>query len=127
MAGTGRAAHVLSKRYPELTTDEVSRYVSHLKEQLGPTKASAVYSLACRSAPLADNPMNLRRGSVVEIEGERYVTLGGGFMTLEFASLSRPGGHRTVGKDEFARLGAEGFKVLDDEASARALDAAMAD
>lgn len=121
MPETPTAAHVLSRYYPELTTDDVSRYVTHLKETLGPSKSSAVYSHACRAAPVADNPMGLRRGSVVEIEGERYLALGCGFMTLEFASLSRPDQLRTVGKDEFARLGNEKFKVLDEESSRRIL------
>ena len=125
MPATGIAAHVLSKRYPELTSDQVSRYVAHLKQQLGPTKASGAYSTACRAAPLADNPLQLRRGSVVEIEGERYLTLGSGFLTLEFASLARPGTVRTVGKDEFARLGDAGFRVLDEAESEGVLNAAI--
>ena len=125
MASVGHAAHILAQRHPELTTDVVSRYVTHLKDTIGAARASAVYSMACRSAPVAENPMNLHRGSVVEIEGERFVVLGCGFMTLEFASLARPGALRTVNKDEFARLGAEGFKVLDEHESGRILDAAM--
>lgn len=117
------AAHVLSKLYPELTTDEVSRYVTRLKETLGPSRSSAVYSLACRSAPIGDNPMGLGRGSVVEIEGEKYLVLGGGFMVLELASLARPGQPRTIDRDEFARLGEEGFRVCGSEESAAALGA----
>lgn len=125
MAAPGTAAHVLSKQFPELTSDEVSCYVAHLKEQLGPTKSSAVYSLACRAAPIGDNPMGLRRGSIVEVEGERHIVLGSGFMTLELASLARPGQARTIDKDEFARLGVEGFRVCDPEESARLLEEAM--
>ena len=119
------AAHVLSRYYPELTTDTVSRYVAHLKESLGPSKSSAVYSHACRAAPVADNPMGLQRGSVVEIEGERYLALGCGFMTLEFANLRRPEELRTLGKDEFVRLGEEGFRVLDPETSRQLVEEAM--
>jgi len=113
------AAHVLSRYYPELTNDDVSRYVSHLKEKLGPARSSAIYAHACRAAPVAENPMGLRRGSVVDIEGERHLALGCGFMTLEFASLERPDQLRTLGKDEFVRLGKERFKVLDESESAR--------
>lgn len=122
MGAAGTAAHVLSKQYPELTTDDVSRYVSHLKEALGPAKSSAVYSLACRSAPIGDNPMGIRRGSIVEIEGERFIVLGSGFMTLELASLARPGHPMTIGRDEFVQLGNKGFRVCDAEESVRILD-----
>ena len=126
MSAKPTAAHVLSKYYPELTTDLVSRYVTHLKESIGPSKSSAVYSHACRAAPVGDNPMGLQRGSVVEIEGEPYLALGCGFMTLEFASLRRPEELRTLGKDEFVRLGSDAFKVLDQDASARLIDEAIA-
>jgi hypothetical protein len=117
------AAHVLSKLYPELTTDEVSRYVVHLKETLGPSRSSAVYSLACRAAPIGDNPMGLRRGSVVEVEGEKYLVLGSGFMALELASLARPGRPRTIDRDEFVRLGENGFRVCGADESASVLGA----
>lgn len=120
------AAHVLSRYYPELMTDDVSRYVTHIKEKLGPAKSSAIYAHACRAAPVADNPMGLRRGSVVEIEGERYLALGCGFMTLEFASLNRLDQLRTIGKDEFVRLGKEKFKVLDEEESHKLVDEVIA-
>ena len=126
MSGGATAAHVLSRYYPELTTDLVSRYVTHLKESLGPSKSSAVYSHACRAAPVADNPLGLQRGSVVEIEGEPYLALGCGFMTLEFASLRRPEELRTLGKDEFVRLGKESFKVLGPEESRELIDKTIA-
>lgn len=122
MANTNVAAHVLCKQYPELTSDAVSHYVHHLKDILGPAKASAVYSMACRSAPIGENPLGLRRGSVVEIAGERYLVLGSGFMTLELASLSRKTEVRTIGKDELIGLEAQGFRVLDDEESTEVLE-----
>ena len=122
MATSGAAAHVLSKQYPELTTDEVSRYVAHLKESLGPARSSAVYSLACRAAPVAENPMGIRRGSVVEIDRERYIVLGCGFMTLELASLVRPAESKTIGKDEFMQLADRQFRVLDPDESAGIVD-----
>ena len=122
---TGKAAHVLSGQFPQLATDSVSRYVAHLKEQIGPSKASTVYSLACRVAPVGDNPLGLKRGSVVKIEGDRYLALGCGFMNLEFASLDRPGTLRTLGADEFVRLGNEGFEVLDEEQSERMVEQVM--
>ncbi len=117
-----RAAHILANRYPELTNDAVSRYVEHLREKLGDTKSSVVYSTACRSAPVGDNPMGVQRGSVVEIEGERYVTLGCGFLTLEFANLDRPEQLRSVGPEEFARLKGAKFTVRSAEESREILD-----
>lgn len=125
MGTNGTAAHVLSKLYPWLTTDQVSRYVNHLKEALGPARSSAVYSLACRAAPIGDNPMGMKRGSVVEVEGEKFIVLGSGFMTLELASLARPGQPRSIDKDEFARLGEEGLKMCGPEESDRILDEAV--
>ncbi len=47
--------------------------------------------------------MGLQRGSVVEIEGEHYVTLGCGFLTLEFANLNRPEQLRSVDRGEIAQ------------------------
>ena len=125
MATIRPAAHVLSKQYPELTTDEVSQYVTHLKEALGPARSSAVYSLACRAAPIGDNPLGLKRGSIVEIDKERYIVLGSGFMTLELASLARPGQPLTIGKDDFTKLEDRGFRVLDAAESASVLDEVM--
>ena len=127
MASSGKATHVLCTVYPELMDDDVSHYVNHLKDTLGPSKASAVYSLACRAAPIGDNPLNLRRGSVVEIEGERYLALGSGFMTIEFANLARPGKARTVGPDEFVRLSGEQFRVLDEAQSKQVIEELLAD
>lgn len=122
MTNQSSATHVLSHRYPELTTDTVSRYVAHLKDTLGPAKSSAVYSLACRAAPVAENPMGIQRGSVVEISGEKFVVLGCGFMTLELASLARSAEPRTIGKDDFLQLESQGFKVLDPDESAKILE-----
>jgi hypothetical protein len=121
-----RAAHILANRYPELVSDEVSRYVARLREKLGDSKSSVVYSTACRVAPVGENPLGLQRGSVVEVEGERYVTLGCGFLTIELANLGRPGELRTVGPEEFARLKTGGFKVLPTDESQRILDEASA-
>jgi hypothetical protein len=123
---SGKAAHVLSGRFPQLASDSVSRYVNHLKEQMGPSKASAVYSVACRVAPVADNPLGLQRGRIVQIQGDNYLALGCGFMNLEFARLDRPGTLRTLGADEFVRLGDEGFRVLDGEQSEQILEEVMA-
>ena len=67
------ASHIYASIYPELARDDVSRYVSHLKETLGEKKVGGLYSVACKAAPVGDNPMGLRRGSVVEIEGEKYL------------------------------------------------------
>lgn len=122
-----RAAHILANRYPELTNDDVSRYVARLREKLGDARCSAVYSTACRSAPVGENPMGLQRGSVVEIEGERYLALGSGFLTLEFASLARPNQLRSIGPDEFARLQKDGFTVLPAEESRQIVDQALQD
>lgn len=122
MAKPGTAAHILAQKYPELTTDQVSRYVSHLKDSLGEKRASPVYSIACRSAPLAENPMGIQRGSVVLIEKGHYIVLGCGFMTIELASLDHPEQIRSIGRDEFARLGDEGFKVLSPEESAQLVE-----
>ena len=124
MATTSVAAHVLCKQYPELSSDTVSRYVHRLKESLGPARSAAVYAPACNAAPLAENPLGLRRGSVVEIGRERYLVLGSGFMTLELASLSRNTEVRTIGKDEFMGLQDQSFRVLDDAESESALDQA---
>jgi hypothetical protein len=126
MTTTDKATHVLCSVYPELMTDDVSHYVNFLKDKLGPSKASAVYSLACRAAPVGENPLGLRRGSVVEIEGEPHLALGSGFMNLEFANLARPGVARTVGPDEFVRLSGEQFRVLDDAQSQAVLNEIMA-
>ena len=120
-----KATHVLCNLYPELMTDDVSHYVNFLKDKLGPSKASAVYSIACRAAPIGANPMGLKRGSVVEIEGERYLSLGCGFMNLEFANLGRPGIARTIGPDEFVRLSGEQFRVLDEAQSKSVLSEVM--
>ncbi|MEJ2575606.1 MAG: hypothetical protein P8106_02690 [Gammaproteobacteria bacterium] len=125
MTTTEKATHVLCNQYPELMTDDVSQYVNFLKGKLGPSKASAVYAQACRAAPVGDNPMGLRRGSVVEIEGERYLTLGSGFMNLEFANLGRPGVARTIGPDEFVRLSGQQFRVLDEAESKSVLGEVM--
>jgi hypothetical protein len=120
-----KATHVLCNLYPELMTDDVSHYVNFLKDKLGPSKASAVYSVACRAAPVGDNAMGLKRGSVVEIEGERHLCLGCGFMNLEFANLGRPGIARTIGPDEFVRLSGDQFRVLDEAASKSVLSEVM--
>ena len=117
-----RAAHILANRYPELVNDEVSRYVARLREQIGDSKSSVVYSTACRAAPVGDNPLGLQRGSVVEVEGDRSVTLGCGFLTIELANLGRPGELRTLGPEEFARLKEGGFKVLPPDESQQVLD-----
>ena len=91
MASEGHAAHVLAHQQPELTKDEVSRYARHLKEALGPAKSAAAYSAACRATPIGENELDLHRGTVVELEGDKYLALGAGFLTLEFASLSHQG------------------------------------
>jgi hypothetical protein len=123
MTRPDHAAHVLSHQYPELTRDDVSRYVTYLKEKYGPAKSAGVYSIACRAAPVGENPLGLQRGSVVTIEGERYVALGCGFMTLEFASLDRPNHVRSVGADDFVRLSKGEFHVLGSDESRDALNA----
>jgi len=116
------AAHIYSKKYPELARDEVSRYVAALKEKLGEKKIGAVYSAACRAAPVGENGMQLQRGSVVEMEGEKYLCLGCSFMALEFASLAQPGHLRTLDFAQFSNL-VKGIKVLDPEESQRVLQA----
>lgn len=122
MAAIDKAAHILSKQYPELTTDAVSQYVTHLKKSLGPARSSAVYSMACRAAPVGDNPLGIKRGSIVEIEGERFIVLGCGFMTLELASLLQPEKSRTIGADEFVKLLSNGIKVLESDETNRILN-----
>jgi hypothetical protein len=124
LAVIDRAAHILAGRYPELASDHVSQYVARLREQIGDSRSSAVYSTACRAAPVGENPLGLQRGSVVEIEGERYVTLGCGFLTIELANLGRPGELRTVGPEDFAKLKEGGFKVLSADESGLLLDEA---
>jgi hypothetical protein len=122
MTGNAKAAHVLGSQYPELMEDAVSEYVSALRKRIGDAASSAVYSTACRSAPLPDNPIRLKRGSVVEIKGEKYLSLGSGFMTLEFASLDRAGTLLSVGPAEFANLEQRGFRVLDEQESQATLN-----
>jgi hypothetical protein len=122
-----KAAHILAQKFPELSTDRVSQYVTRLKEKIGLSKASAVYSVACRVTPIGPNPLGLQRGRVVKIEGDHYLALGCGFLNLEFANLDRPGILRTIDAEEFARLGDEGFQVLDDEQSQQIIEKSLAD
>lgn len=126
MSHPTKAAHTLGAQYPELMTDVVSSYVSNLKEKLGAANSSAVYSVACRSAPLPENPLALKRGSVVEIKGEKFITLGSGFMTLEFASLDRPGQLLTLGPSDYSHLDEKAFRVLEEDESEALLNSLLA-
>jgi hypothetical protein len=119
------ASHIYAHLYPELARDDVSRYVAHLKDRLGEKKIGGVYSVACKAAPVGDNPMGLRRGSVVEIEGERYLCLGSGFMALEFANLDHPGQGRTLDFHKFSEVVSK-MRVLDEAESGRVLKTVMA-
>jgi len=118
------ATHIFSQRYPELARDDVSRYVAHLKERLGEKKVGGVYSAACTAVPVGQNPMHLQRGSVVEMEGEKYLCLGSSFMALEFANLDHPGQGRKLDFSQFSNLVKE-MRVADEAESKRLLQAAM--
>jgi hypothetical protein len=118
------ASHIYASIYPELARDDVSHYVSHLKEKLGEKKIGGLYSVACKAAPVGDNPLGLRRGSVVEIEGEKYLCLGASFMALEFASLEHPGQGQTLDFQKFSSLFSR-IRVLGQEESQQALQAVM--
>ncbi len=119
------AAHILAHEHPELANDEVSRYARYLKETLGPTKSGAAYSMACRSTPIGENKLGLKRGSVVEIEGEKYLAMGCGFLTLEFTSLDHPGQIRTLDHADFSRVINGAFRVLSEDESRNVLEALM--
>jgi hypothetical protein len=118
------ATHIYGSIYPELSRDDVSRYVAHLKERLGEKKIGGVYSVACKAAPVGDNPLGLRRGSVVEIDGERHICLGSSFLALEFASLDHPGQGQTLDFQKFSTLISK-MRVLDSEASRKVLSEVM--
>jgi hypothetical protein len=118
------ATHIYVHLYPELGRDDVSRYVAYLRDRKGEKKIGGVYSVACKAAPVGDNPMGLRRGSVVEIEDEKYLCLGSSFMALEFASLEHPGQGLTMDFQGFSKLLSK-MRVLDPEASKEALASFM--
>lgn len=118
------ASHVFAHIYPELARDDVSRYVAHLKERMGEKKIGGVYSVACKAVPVGDNALGLRRGSVIEIEGEKFLCLGASFMALELASLDQPGHGQTLDFQKFASLLSK-MRVLSKEESEQALQAAM--
>lgn len=119
------ASHIFAHIYPELARDDVSRYVAYLKEHLGEKKISGVYSVACKAAPVGENPLGLRRGSVVEIDGEKFLCLGASFMAIELASLDHPGQGQTLDFHKFAAVISK-MRVLSPEESEQALKAAMA-
>lgn len=110
------ATHIYVHLYPELGRDDVSRYVAYLRERMGEKKIGGVYSIACKATPVGENPLGLQRGSVVEIEGEKYLCLGCSFMALEFASLEHPGQALTMDFQSFNKLLSK-MRVLDPEAS----------
>jgi hypothetical protein len=118
------ATHIYSSINPALSRDEVSKYVAHLKEKLGEKKIGGVYSVACRAAPVGDNPLGLRRGSVVDIDGEKHLCLGCSFMALEFANLEHPGQGQTLDFQKFSTLFPK-IRVLDAEEARRTLDTFM--
>jgi hypothetical protein len=118
------ATHIYSHLYPELSRDDVSRYVAFLKHRFGEKKIGGVYSAACTAMPVGQNAMNLQRGSVVEIEGERYLCLGSSFMALEFASLEQPGHERKLDFTHFNSL-VKDMRVLSTEESRRVLESVM--
>jgi hypothetical protein len=118
------ASHIFAHIYPELGRDDVSQYVHHLKDKLGEKKIGGIYSVACKAAPVGANPLGLQRGSVVEIEGERFVCLGSSFMALEFASLDHPGQGQTLDFHKFNVLFSK-IRVLDKDESHKALQESM--